>query len=110
MDLINKPHKTKIINNLQWLGDQIGKDVKIVDRLTSNKGNYDRHFTCTSQYGFTIKDFSVAFSGAIGSISGDNVIFQFKTDRIQSIERKNNRLEIELDLDVNTSRLIHFQL
>lgn len=102
--------KSKLVENLQWLGMQTGKKVDIVDRLTSNKGNYDRHFTSTSRFNFIIKDFGVAFSGAIGRIEGDNVHFQFKTDFIKRIEKKINELEIELDLDVKTSRLINFKI
>lgn len=102
--------KNSIVENLQWLGEQIGNNVNIVDRLTCNKGNYDRHFTSTSQFNFKIEHFGVAFSGAIGRINGDNVHFQFKTDMIFRIERKEKLLEIELDLDSNTSRLITFHV
>ena len=102
--------KTKLVSNLQWLGDQIGNEVKITDRLSCNKGNYDRHFTSTSRFKFVIKDFGVAFSGAIGRIEGENVHFQFKTDFIKRIERKENELEMEFDLDTKTSRLINFKI
>lgn len=102
--------KSKLIANLQWLGDQIGKEVKIIDMITCNKGNYDRHFTSTSQFNFVIEYFGVATSGAIGRIEGENVHFQFKTDYIVRIDKKENALEIELDLDTKTSRLINFQI
>ena len=102
--------KSKLIANLQWLGDQIGKEVIIIDKITCNKGNYDRHFTSTSQFNFIIEHFGVAFSGAIGRIEGDNVHFQFKTDYIVAIERKKDELEMELDLDTKTSRLINFKI
>ena len=102
--------KSKLVANLQWLGDQIGNEVKIVDKITCNKGNYDRHFTSTSQFNFVIEHFGVAFSGAIGRIEGKNVHFQFKTDYIVRIDKKENELEVELDLDTKTSRLINFKI
>ena len=102
--------KKDIVQNLQWLGEQIGKEVKITDSLSCVKGNYDRHFTCTSQFNFVIEYFGVAISGAIGSIEGGNVRFQFKTDMIKKIERNKDELEMELDLDTKTSRLINFQI
>lgn len=102
--------KTQLVSNLQWLGDQIGKEVDIVDKLSCNKGNYDRHFTATSRFNFVIEHFGVAFSGAIGRIEGGNVHFQFKTDFIKRIERKENELEMELNLDAKTSRLINFKI
>ena len=102
--------KNDIIQNLQWLGEQIGREVRITDRLSCVKGNYDRHFTCTRQFNFDIEHFGVAFSGAIGRIEGGNVHFQFKTDMINRIKRNKDELEMELDLDTKTSRLINFQI
>ena len=57
-----------------------------------------------------VECFGVAFSGSIGRINGDNVHFQFKTDMISRIERNEMLLEIEIDLDSNTSRLITLQV
>ncbi len=102
--------KDILVDSFQWLGDQVGQNVKIIDRLTTVKGNYDRHFTRTSQYKFIIEHFGVRFSGAVGMISGKEVHFEFKTDIIKRIERKKDRLEISSDLDVNTSRLIIFEI
>ncbi|MFK7934850.1 MAG: hypothetical protein AB8G22_15180 [Saprospiraceae bacterium] len=102
--------KNQIIEHLHWLGEQIGNEVEIVDKLSSNKGNYNRHFTRTSQFTFVIEHFGVAFSGAMARISGKHIHFEFKTDLISRIERKEDLLEIELMLDINTSRLILFQI
>ncbi|MEL7120453.1 MAG: hypothetical protein AAFO07_13465 [Bacteroidota bacterium] len=102
--------KTKLIANLQWLGEQIGREVEVIDKLSCNKGNYDRHFTGTSRFYFVIEHFGVAFSGAVGRIEGQNVHFEFKTDYINRIERSGNELEMELDLDTKISRLITFKI
>ena len=102
--------KKKIIENLQWLGDQTGNTVKIIDRLSTNKGNYDRHFTRTSQFTFIMEHFGVRTSGGIGIIYGENVHFEFQADIIKRIERSENELEFESDLDNKTSRLIKFKI
>lgn len=102
--------KNKLVENLQWLEKQTGKKIRIVDKLSTNKGNYDRHFTRTSEFNFVIVHFGVALSGAIGNINGENVQFEFKTDMIKRIERKGNILEFESELNTNTSRLITFEI
>lgn len=107
---MSEEFKAKLVENLQWLGGQIGKEVEIIDRLSCNKGNYDRHFTSISQYTFVVKRFTIAISGGIGCIEGEKAQFQFKTGFIKRIEKAGNELEIELDLDQRTSRLINFKI
>lgn len=102
--------KKQVIENMQWLGDQIGKQISITDRLSTVKGNYDRHFTRTSKLEFIIEDFGVRTSGAIARIGGANNKFEFRTDCIRKIERVSNYLEIESVLDLNVSRLINFEI
>lgn len=102
--------KKELIKNIQWLGDQIGQQVEIIDRLTTNKSNYDRHFTRTSRFIFKMTHFGVRTSGAIGMIEGSELQFEFKTDCIQRIERNGNQLEFESELDQNTSRLIQINV
>lgn len=102
--------KSLVIENMQWLGNQIGKKISIIDKLSTVKGNYDRHFTRTSKHEFIINDFGIRTSGAIARIEGKNNHFEFKSDSIRRIERKDNNLEIELVLDINTSRLINIEI
>ncbi len=100
----------QVVENLQWLSEQDGKRVSITDMLTTNSGNYNRHFTRTSAFEFEMKHFGIRTSGAIGRIEGQNSAFEFKTDQIRRIERQNNELEIESILDINTSRLIRIKI
>lgn len=102
--------KKKVIKYMQWLGDRIGDRISIIDRLSTVKGNYDRHFTRTSKSEFIIEDFGVRTSGAIANIEGANNRIEFRTDCIRRIEKKENKLEIELVLDLNTSRLINIEI
>jgi len=102
--------KNQVIENLQWIGDKIGQEIIIIDRLTTVIGNYDRHFTRTFKLEFTIEDFGVRTSGAIARIEGLKNKFEFRTDCIRRIERKLNRIEFESVLESNISRLITIEL
>ena len=102
--------KKQVIDNIQWLGDQIGKKISITDRLSTVKGNYDRHFTRTSKSEFVIEDFGVRTSGAVANIEGSNNRIEFRIDCIRRIEKEGSKLEIELVLDLNTSRLINLEI
>lgn len=102
--------KTEVIENMEWLGNQRGKQISIADRLSTVKGNYDRHFTRTSKLEFIIEDFGIRTSGAIARIEGANNQFEFRTDCIRRIERELNSLEIESVLDLNASRLINLEI
>lgn len=102
--------KNDVIQNMQWLSSKVGEVITITDRITTLKGNYDRHFTRTNRIETTFNNFGIRTSGAIASIEGDHIEFEFKTDSIRRIERRENKLEIELGLDVNTSRLIHLEI
>ncbi len=102
--------KNEVVKNMQWLESQVGKTIVVIDRITEVKGNYDRHFTRTGRFKTKLKHFGIRTSGAIGMIEGDNVEFEFKSDSIRRIERKDNRMEIELVLDLNTSRLINIEI
>jgi hypothetical protein len=107
---MDKMLKNQIVENMQWLGDQKGKRVLIIDRLSTSKGNYNRHFTRKSSFEFMITYFGVRMSGAIGMIAGENIWFEFKTDIIKRIEKTGNKLELESFLDLKSSRLITFEI
>lgn len=102
--------KNEIIANMQWVASQIGKNIIITDKLTTIRGNYDRHFTRTCRFETKLKEFGIRVSGAIGMLKGDNVEFEFKSDSIRRIERTVDELEIELFLDLNTSRIITLKI
>ena len=102
--------KSQVVVNMQWLGSQIGNTISITDRITTSKGNYDRHFTRTNRIKTKLTNFGIRTSGAIATLEGDSMEFEFKTDSIRRIERVDNRLEIEISFDLNTSRLINLEI
>jgi len=102
--------KSQVIRSMQWLGSQIGNTISITDRITTSKGNYDRHFTRTNRIKIKLKNFGIRTSGAIATLEGDGIEFEFKTDSIRRIERMDNKLEIEISFDLNTSRLINLEI
>ena len=95
---------------MKWLGAKIGEVIIITDRITTVKGNYNRHFTRTNRIETTLNRFGIRTSGAIATIEGDNIEFEFKTDSIRRIEKVGNKLEIEIAFDMNTSRLINLEV
>lgn len=105
-----KELRDQVLENLQWLGNQNGKTILITDRITTVKGNYDRHFTIINTFELVMMHFGVRTSGRTGWIEGEKVKFEFKTDCIRRVERINNELEIESVLDINTSRLINIKI
>ena len=102
--------KNEVIQNMQWLGSKVGEVVTITDRISTVKGNYNRHFTRTNRIETTLKSFGIRTSGAIAMLEGDKIEFEFKTDSIRRIDRVDNKLEIEIGIDLNTSRLINLEI
>lgn len=102
--------KKQVIENMQWLGEQIGKRISITDKISTVKGNYDRHFTRTNRFKTTLKNFGIRTSGAIAMLEGENFEFEFKSDSIRRIKKGENKLEIEISFDLNTSRLINLEI
>ena len=102
--------RIEVIQNMKWLGAKIGEVIIITDRITTVKGNYNRHFTRTNRIETTLNRFGIRTSGAIATIEGDNIEFEFKTDSIRRIEKVGNKLEIEIAFDMNTSRLINLEV
>lgn len=102
--------RNEVTKQMQWIGGQIGQYICITDKLSTDKGNYGRHFTRTSVLEFIIENFSIRTSGAIARIEDSKNKFEFRTDCIRRIEKEGNVLEIELVLDLNTSRLINLEI
>ncbi|MFA0963416.1 hypothetical protein AB9P05_16550 [Roseivirga sp. BDSF3-8] len=98
--------KSKIVSNFEWLGNQVGKNIRLDDYITTNKGNYDRHFTQHSSLGFNLDSFGVRTSGAVASLKGDQQFFEFKVDNIVGIDRSMSTLEIDSDMGNKCSRRI----
>ena len=62
--MITEELKERIITAMIWLDDCIGKEISIIDRISTVENNFDRHFTTTSSYLFKVEDFGVRTSGA----------------------------------------------
>lgn len=102
--------RLEVIQNMQWLATKVGEVVKITDRISTVKGNYNRHFTRTNRIETTLNRFGIRTSGAIATIEGNNIEFEFKIDSIRRIIKDGNKLEIEIAFDMNTSRLINLEV
>ena len=81
---MNEKLINKIVSTLQYLAEQSSKEILITDRISTNKENYDRHFTSTSQLKFKLKHFGVRTSGAIVMLDGENqgIAFMLKKNSI----------------------------
>ncbi len=102
--------RSEVVQNMQWLASQVGEIIMITDRISTIKGNYDRHFTRTNRIKTKLKNFGIRTSGAIAMLEGEDVEYEFKTDSIRRIERSGNTMEIEIAFDLNTSRLINLKI
>ncbi|MEL7120327.1 MAG: hypothetical protein AAFO07_12825, partial [Bacteroidota bacterium] len=101
--------REELISTIQWIGDQIGTEITLVDKLTTVRGNYDRHFARSSMFEFKLIRFGVRTSGAIAMLEGENINFEFKTDAIRKIMKQENYIELELKLDFDTTRMIRIE-
>ena len=102
--------KTKIIKIFQYWGDQDGKEIEIVDKITTLENNYDRHFTTTSILKFKQNHFGVRFSGAIGSVEGENQFFEFRMGSIENISQSGNEIEITSKIKDSVFRMIRVKI
>ena len=101
--------KAQIISSLQWIGSQIGKEIRLTDQLTTQKENSDINSTTSNSSVFILKHCGVRTNGTIASLEGDNFSFEFKTDSVRSIKKQNDQVEFELRLDTNITRRINIK-
>ena len=107
--MITEELKEQIITSMIWLDNCKGQEISIIDRISTVKENFDRHFTTTSNYLFVVEDFGVRTSGAIARIEGRNIVFQFRTYSVTSIEQKENQVQFDLNIKETIFRRIEIK-
>ncbi len=102
--------KEEIIATMEYLAQQVSKEIIVTDRISFNKENYDRHFTTTSNLRFKLKSFGVRISGAIAMMEGENLWFEFRTYHIQSIIRTENKIDLTIKMNEKIVRNIEIEI
>ena len=102
--------RSQIIEAFQYLATQVSKKIVVVDRISTNSKNFNRHFTTISQLQFKLKKFSVRISGGIAMLEGEQQSFEFRTDTIQDISHVKNEIELTLQITTNVYRKVHITI
>ena len=102
--------KNKIVSIFEYLSEQISKEILIIDRISNNKENFDRHFTTTSRLKINLKYFGVRISGGIATIEGINQYFKFRTDSIKDILKTDNKIEIKILITEDVMRNLELEI
>jgi|GEM_PF-2125951 len=102
--------KEEIIAAFQFLSKQNSKELIIIDRISTNQQNYDRHFTTTSQLKFKLKFFGVRISGGIAMLEGENQYFEFRTDSIIEITRLDNSINLTIRIREDVYRQLEITI
>ena len=102
--------KNKIISIFEYLSKQISQEILVIDRISTNRENYDRHFMTTSRLKFKLKRFDVRISGGIARLEGEHQWFEFRANAIKAITRTNSEIDLIIELKGNMFRNITIKL
>ncbi len=102
--------KQEIIKSLTLLDSWKGKQITIIDRISTIKDNFDRHFTTTSEFILELENFGVRTSGAIARIEGSEIVFQFRTGNIKTISQRENKIVFDIKIKESIFRKIEIEI
>lgn len=77
----------KILPLITALEASKGQELIIQDRLSTQKGSFDRHFTSLTQLHIKLENVGIRFSGAMAYLDGDGQHIEFRTDAILDIKK-----------------------
>jgi len=87
--------KVKVIAFYQKCGSLKEKKIIITECISTNRDNFDRHFTTYSKLVFILIDFGVRFSGNRATFRGENQYYEIGGDLIIKLE---NLVEEEFEI------------
>ncbi len=92
---MNKELQEKLIAFFQNCDSFKGMNLIVNEYISTNKDNFDRHFTSCSKLAFKMIDFGVRFSGARAKFRGENQYYEIGGDLITEFkELENDEYEI----------------
>ncbi len=71
---------------------QKGKIIRISEYISTNKDNYNRHFTTFAEMTFELERFGVRFSGARALFHGQSQFYEISADRLIKLEDKGDNI------------------
>ena len=86
--------KHKIIEFIENFDVNKGKSLIFREAISTNKDNFDRHFTSYSKIEFILLNFTVRISGARMMFDGDKMNYEIGVDHIIQFEDKEGEIEI----------------
>ncbi|MFK7774846.1 MAG: hypothetical protein AB8F94_22085 [Saprospiraceae bacterium] len=86
--MMSQELKNKIIKIYQKWDSFKNWQISIKVAISTNKDNFDRHFTSFSKLEFVMKDFGVRFSGNRARFEGEKQSYEIGGDHIIRIEEK----------------------
>ncbi|MES2592335.1 MAG: hypothetical protein V4608_10650 [Bacteroidota bacterium] len=86
---IDNEIRSKVITFMESFTVNIGKTLNFSEAISTNKKNFDRHFTTYSSTEFKLTHFSARISGARIMFIGEKLNYEISIDRIINIEQNN---------------------
>jgi len=87
--------KETLIAFFQYCDTLKGNQITIQEYISTNKNNFDRHFTTSSKLVFEMTNFGVRMSGARAMFMGEKQSYEIGVDRIIHFEQlKENEYEL----------------
>ncbi|NVK63010.1 MAG: hypothetical protein HWE22_00435 [Flavobacteriales bacterium] len=103
----NNPRNiSQIIESVQTLEKWVGEYIAIDDWLCTSGRSYDRHQTRYGRMILNVEEFFVRMSGAMATLGNNDQCIEFKVDAIQSIEKTDSEMLIEIRLSETIWRKI----
>ena len=89
--------KNKLIEDLQEILIELDSHksrVLIVEEISINDENFDRHFTTRSRFELLLISSRIRISGGILMLDGTDSYYELNTGNIYKINREDNQIEI----------------
>ena len=81
------PHLHAAIDFVENGQSYRNKNLKVQQAISVNKDNFDRHFTCFSNFEFVLRNLMVRTSGAKMMLMGDHFNYEIDTNCIVKFEQ-----------------------
>ncbi len=87
--------KEKLISFFEGCESLKGKRIYVKEYISTNKCNFDRHFSTYSEMEFELRDFGVRISGGRAMFIGENQSYEIGSDLLIKFENQgDNKYEL----------------
>lgn len=89
--------KNQILSFAEISKSLIGKQIKIRQAISINKDNFDRHFTCFSNFKYVLTHFGISMSGQKMMFMGEEFNYEVDSRCIIELQENNNHEYVFLE-------------